>query len=581
MKNFSMVLFAFVLIFCAGCLQQSPIVKTPIQNQTNTTAVQVQTVSADDELRGFLFELETNLAQLEKENNLAYFTASISGKEEDYEMLSEKTIALAKAYSNKSDFAKLSAFMESGNITDLLLKRELEVLYNSYLSSQVDEKKIEAIINLQNTVEQEFNTYRVQLDGNSITDNEVEEILTYSNDSEELKAVWLNSKEIGPVVSDKVIQLVKMRNEVAHELGFNNYHEMSLILNEQSPADVTALFDELDILTRDKYAQMKDELDDSLSQRYGVPKDELMPWHYQNRFFQSVPPSVYAIDFDSYYSDKDAVKITEDYYMSMGLPIDDVIIRSDLYEKPGKYQHAYASYLDRSQDVRIVANVKPGAYWMDTMLHESGHAAYFKYINSSLPWALRSVDISTTEGVAMMFQEMAYKPEWIKSAVNISMDEGMRINSTRYMQADALIFSSWAQVMYRFEKSMYENPDQDLNKLWWDLVEKYQLLKKPEGRDEPDWASKIHIATVPAYYHNYMIGWLIDSQLQHTLSYDVLGNDGDSSKSFYGQKEVGEYLKENLFRYGIQYKWDETIVKATGENLTAKYFAEDVGVQVQ
>ena len=37
-----------------------------------------------------------------------------------------------------------------------------------------------------------------------------------------------------------------------------------------------------------------------------------------------------------------------------------------------------------------------------------------------------------------------------------------------------LIFSRWCQVMLRFEKGMYENPDQDLNKLWWDMAEKYQ-----------------------------------------------------------------------------------------------------------
>ena len=48
-----------------------------------------------------------------------------------------------------------------------------------------------------------------------------------------------------------------------------------------------------------------------------------------------------------------------------------------------------------------------------------------------------------------------------------------------------LIFSRWCQVMLRFEKAMYENPDQDLNKLWWDLVEKYQLVKRPDGPQRP------------------------------------------------------------------------------------------------
>jgi len=44
--------------------------------------------------------------------------------------------------------------------------------------------------------------------------------------------------------------------------------------------------------------------------------------------------------------------------------------------------------------------------------------------------------------------------------------------------------------MMRFEKAMYENPDQDLNKLWWNLVQQYQMITPPEERNAPDWASK-------------------------------------------------------------------------------------------
>ena len=48
-----------------------------------------------------------------------------------------------------------------------------------------------------------------------------------------------------------------------------------------------------------------------------------------------------------------------------------------------------------------------------------------------------------------------------------------------------LIFSRWCQVMLRFEKGMYADPQQDLNKLWWDLVEKYQLLNARQGATSP------------------------------------------------------------------------------------------------
>ena len=85
-----------------------------------------------------------------------------------------------------------------------------------------------------------------------------------------------------------------------------------------------------------------------------------------------------------------------------------------------------------------------------------------------------------------------------------------------------MVFSRWAQVMFRFEKSMYEDPDQDLNRRWWELVEKYQLLKMPAGRNEPDWAAKIHIALYPCYYHNYLLGELLASQLLYHIAGPVL-----------------------------------------------------------
>ncbi len=57
--------------------------------------------------------------------------------------------------------------------------------------------------------------------------------------------------------------------------------------------------------------------------------------------------------------------------------------------------------------------------------------------------------------------------------------------------------------MLRFEMGLYQQPDQDLNKLWWDLVEKYQNIRRPPARDyeAADWASKIHVVSAPVYYH--------------------------------------------------------------------------------
>ncbi len=121
---------------------------------------------------------------------------------------------------------------------------------------------------------------------------------------------------------------------------------------------------------------------------------------------------------------------------------------------------------------------------------------------------------------------------------------------------------------------MYANPDQDLNKLWWDLVEKYQMVKKPEGRNMPDWATKIHIATSPCYYHNYLLGELLASQLYHTITNNVISKDSPNLKSFHNETAVGKFLIEKVFNPGAKYEWNTMIEKATGEKLTPKYYAE-------
>jgi peptidyl-dipeptidase A len=212
---------------------------------------------------------------------------------------------------------------------------------------------------------------------------------------------------------------------------------------------------------------------------------------------------------------------------------------------------------------------------MGTMLHEFGHAVYDKYINAKLPWVLRThAHIFTTEAIAMLFGRLASSPEWLQDMVGINRDERNKVEEVSFktLQIEQILFSRWVQVVYRFEKAMFENPDRDLNSLWWDLVEKYQGLKKPKGRNECDWAAKIHIALYPVYYHNYMLGELLASQLYYYIKEKVINDNSNEMISFFGEKQVGEYLKNLFFSYGALFKWDKLIVSATGEELNPKYW---------
>jgi peptidyl-dipeptidase A len=530
----------------------------------------------EKELKDFIASYEAKVKPLQKEAALAYWNASGSGKDEDYAKYEELSNTLMKIYASKDDFSKLKNIKDSKAVKDTLLARQLEVLYLAYLGSQTDTVKLAEVIKLETAIEKRFNTFRVNVNGKELSDNEVEDLLKTSVNSEELKLAWLGSKEIGLAVANDLKTLVKKRNEIAKELGFDNYHAMSLQLSEQDPAEVEKLFDELDELTRASFTSLKSDIDTYYATRYKISKEELMPWHYQNRFFQEAP-KIYTVDLDVYYKDKDVVKLTKDYFSGLGFDIEGILAKSDLYERPGKYQHAYCTNIDHEGDVRVMCNVKNNSNWMNTMLHECGHAIYDQNIDKNLPYTLKDpAHTFTTEAIAQIFGRFASHPVWIKDMTGISEEEMNKIteDSHKTLRLEQLVFSRWAQVMYRFEKGLYENPDQDLNILWWDLVEKYQMLKRPEGRNAADWASKIHIASSPCYYHNYLLGELFASQLYYHITKVVLKSEDYKNTDFVGKKEVGDYLKTNVFAPGARYYWNDMIEKATGEKLTAKYYAK-------
>ena len=528
-----------------------------------------------EEFVKFVEEYEAYVAEKSKELHAKYFEATISGNPDDYQKVSELEFELSQYYSDKKKYEFLLKVRESGKITEHVLNRELTLLINSFASHQFDEKLMKQIIDISTDLEHKFSTYRATIGDREYTDNEIDKILETSKDNSELESAWKASKEIGDEISGEVIEVVRLRNKAARQLGYNNYHEMSLKLSEQTPDEILQLLDELDVMTASGFFALKSEMDERLSALYNVPINELKPWHYQDKFLQQ-GPKIVDLDLDGFYKDKDLVELTRKYYNGIGLEVDDLLEKSDLFEKPGKYQHAYCTDIDREGDVRVLCNIKPNYKWMGTMLHEFGHAVYDKYIERKLPWELRThAHIFTTEAIAMMFGRMAAGAKWMHDVAEIEADktDSIKEDAEKLLRTEQIIFSRWVQVIYRFESAMYENPEQDLNSLWWELVEKYQLLKKPEGRNKPDWASKIHVALYPAYYHNYILGEILASQLYYYISTKVLDYDFPEDVSFAGKKEVGEYLKNLFFSYGAVYPWNELIEKATGEKLTPKYYA--------
>lgn len=447
------------------------------------------------------------------------------------------------------------------------LRRQIEILYRYFLAKQSRPEENAKVARLEAEIEDVYVNHRATVGGEELSDNDIDEILRHSTDIAERREAWEGSKDVGAKVADLVRELAGLRNQIAHRLGFRDYYAFSLFLQEIDEDELLSLFERLARLTEEPFRVMKQEIDARLRDRLGVAAETLAPWHYSNPYFQVVPP-VFDVDRDALFAETDVEALSIEAFDHMGLDVRDIIARSDLYERDGKNQHAFCTRIGRDGDVRILCNLRPNARWMGTQMHELGHAVYYKYLPQSLPYLLRTVaHTNSTEAIAMIMGRLPETPAWLTRCAGFAETtiNDLRGELLREQAAGMLVFVRWVLVMLNFERAFYTDPERDdLNQLWWNLKERYQLLTKPEGRDAPDWAAKYHIAQAPVYYHNYVIGELTASQIERWLDRAVGG--------LIENPAAGRLLIDEYFAPGARYRWNELIEVATGEALRPDYF---------
>lgn len=531
----------------------------------------------EQQAQKFIDEQEKLVAPLYKAMALAYWNAT-GGDKECYQKYAELELQMRRLYMDKERFEIVKRLYEA-NLEDKLLRRQIELLYFAFLENQMDPALMEQMVKLSSALEEKFNTYRATFEGQPVSDNVLVDVLKEDTNVERRKAAWEASKTVGQEVAADLIKLVKVRNEIARKMGFANYYEMRLRFNEQSVEQVSAVFDELATATQEPFTKLKGMIDTKFRAKYNLAADAPMyPYYYQDRFFQEVQ-DIGDIDMDSYFKDKDVKAIVEQFYNGIGLPVTDMLKRSDLYERPGKYQHAYCIDIDREGDVRTMMSLRNNRGWLETTMHELGHGVYSMYLDRKLPWFLREeAHTFTTEAIAQMMEGLTTNIYWLNKTTGIDMEILKTWQPALELERkmNLLIFCRWSLVMFNFERELYRDPDQDLNKLWWDMVEKYQFVTRMPDRNNADWAAKIHFTSSPVYYHNYMLGNLMVAQMMNYITKEILHETETSKVTFIGQPEVGKYLTEKIFGPGKKLRWDYMIIEATGEPLTAKYFANSV-----
>jgi peptidyl-dipeptidase A len=513
-------------------------------------------------------DFEQELEPLVQAQALADWDAAIDATDEHEQQLVEASKRVDAVLAERDRYERLVEADRSGDAEGELARR-VRLARLASEAAQRERALADRIIEAEARLGSLFSRHRGRIGERDVNDNEIAKILRESADRSERRAAWDASKSIGPQAAPLVRELAHLRNEAARALGYRDHFVFSLTLDELDETWLLAVLDELDARLAATWEHTKEAIDEGQRVRLGLAAGEtLQPWDYADAFFQDAPT---ASDdpLEAALEHLDPVEVARAYFRALGDNVDGVLERSDLYPRDGKNQHAFCSDIDRRHDVRVLANCEPGTRWLATMVHELGHAVYDLAIDSQLPWLLRQpAHTFTTEAIAMLHGRLVRDETFLEGFARVAPEIARDPRNAEMQRRELLVMVPWVQVMTRFERELYRDPDQDLGALWWQLVARYQRVAPPKGPRPDDWACKVHIALAPVYYHNYLLGEVTASQLSYALARET----GAPSPAV-EPAAAGEFLRERFMRPGSSLRWDALIAHATGEPLTIDHLA--------
>ena len=355
-------------------------------------------------------EVEARLAGLETTASLAWWEMACDS--------SEATSAAAEAASAAMEHMLADPEVAAAAVPvaeTALEQRRAEVLRLMTAGRQRPADLIDRVVALETELMGMHSTYRATYDGSELDAAAVDRVLMESTDLAEREQVWRSARGVGAAVDPSLRELVRLRNEGARALGHRDHYAMTLANDELDEQRLYGLFDALHLALEPAWTAERELIAMERRAALGLAADApLMPWHLVDVFGQD-PPSVGEDPLEAVISEVDALGSAARYFADLGADVDGVIARSDVLPRPGKDQHAFMMHVDRAGDVRVLMNLAPTVRWLETTLHELGHAIYELELAADLPWLLRSpAHILTTEAIAMLHGRRGRDPEFLE-----------------------------------------------------------------------------------------------------------------------------------------------------------------------
>jgi oligoendopeptidase F len=400
-------------------------------------------------------------------------------------------------------------------------------------------------------------------------------LMRTAKDESVRKAAYEGLRSVGPFVcANGFVDIVKKRNQLARELGFEDYYDYTV--TQAEGFDKKTLFKILDTLeqgTRPLLIKARDEL----TSRHGA--SALDPWNTSFRMAGSV-----VAKMDPYFPFAKAVERYLRSYAALNISYRGGTLNLDLLDRSKKYSNGFCHWpvpawikSDGTWQA-AVANftsladptaVGSGLTALTTLMHEAGHAAHFANIEQPSPLFSQErapTSVAYAENQSMLLDSLVGDAAWRAMYARDANDNPIPFDvieeEIRATHPFAVFQLRGMLAVSYFEKALYELPDAQLTS------ERIQVLADEIERDIEGGFSPRPLLSVPhlisdeasCYYQGYTLAEMSVHQTRDFLlkKYGYIVDNPN----------VGPTLRDAYWKCGNSKNFLDIVKDLTGHELT-------------
>ena len=427
--------------------------------------------------------------------------------------------------------------------------RRLQLLERVVVDASAEQ--VPGIVRLRTELQRKIAAFRPSWDGRRVNRAVVYRALRNDADPDRRRRAYRAFEPLHRSLEPGSLELVRLRNARARELGFRSVPEMRLGFQGLTVARYEELAEEATAGVAAHARRLRDSL---------PPAERAGGWH----------------PWDLAYARRRRCRLADRRFPTRtmlprilravgrwGFRTDRMRFRVVLHDLPAG---GLTLAPDPPDDVRILVHPQGGWDAYHVMFHEVGHAVHSASIRAPrhlLRWHENVPGFGAFhEGIGGLFEEISRDVGWLTDGAGIPRDRAERFAEAH--ADDDLFAVTGLRTWVLPELRLYDRPDRD------PMPEALRLERQLLGvdRSEPRSFVDPFFVEMPIYASNYLLAALFHHQVMEAICREL-------GTPLWPNRSVGPWLTTNWFADGSTFDWVPRLREVTGRPFGARAFRND------